>query len=74
MLLSVVEMWIHNAIEHGWGPVTVAVSFGAILYRVVQPLLPEVHLDAVDHDHKIGAKVKNGSKEDAHTRDPKYGI
>lgn len=40
MLLSVVEMWIHNAMEHGWIPVTCAVTVGALLYKCLQPLLP----------------------------------
>lgn len=40
MLLSVVEMWIHNAMDHGWIPVTCAVTIGALLYKCLQPLLP----------------------------------
>ncbi len=73
MLLSVVEMWIHNAMEHGWIQVTVAVSFGATLYRIVQPLLPAFQLDA-DNDYKTGAKGKNVGKDDAEIRDPKYVV
>lgn len=44
MCLSVFELWIHNSIEHGFAPVTCAVAGGALLYRVVQPLLPEGNL------------------------------
>lgn len=32
--LSVAEMWIHNAMEHGWLGVTGAVLLGALLYQV----------------------------------------
>lgn len=44
MCLSVFELWIHNSIEHGFAPVTCAVAGGALLYRVLQPLLPEGNL------------------------------
>lgn len=41
MCLSVFELWLHNSIEHGFAPVTIAVAGGALLYRLLQPLLPE---------------------------------
>jgi len=41
MLLAVVEMLVHNALEHGAGPVTLGFLAGAGAYRLVQPLLPE---------------------------------
>lgn len=40
-LLSVVEMWLHNAMQHGWPGVTAAVLAGALLYQLVQPFLPD---------------------------------
>uniref|UniRef100_A0A1D2A2Q8 Zinc transporter ZupT n=1 Tax=Auxenochlorella protothecoides TaxID=3075 RepID=A0A1D2A2Q8_AUXPR len=39
MLLSVVEMWVHNAMEHGWASTTSAVLLGALFFKVAQPLL-----------------------------------
>jgi ZIP family zinc transporter len=41
MLLAVLEMWIHNALEHGPAAVTVAFVLGAGAYRLLQPLLPD---------------------------------
>ena len=41
MLLAVVEMLVHNALEHGAGPVTLGFLAGAGAYRLVQPLLPD---------------------------------
>ena len=41
MCLSVFELWLHNSIEHGFTTVTCAVAGGALLYRLVQPLLPD---------------------------------
>lgn len=46
--LSVAEMWIHNAMEHGWLEVTGAVLVGALLYQVVQPFLPDF-----DYEEKL---------------------
>lgn len=40
-VLSVVEMWLHNATQHGWPSITLAVFCGALLYRVAQPFLPD---------------------------------
>jgi ZIP family zinc transporter len=39
--LSIVEMWLHNALEHGWTGVTGSLMCGALLYVVVQPFLPD---------------------------------
>lgn len=44
MSLSFFELWLHNCIQHGMVPVTSAVAGGALLYRLVQPLLPEVSM------------------------------
>jgi ZIP family zinc transporter len=44
-LLSMAEMWIHNALQHGWPAVTAAVLGGALLYQVVQPFLPDFKYD-----------------------------
>ena len=39
--LSLVELWIKNAWEHGaWG-ISAAVFGGALLYYLVQPYLPD---------------------------------
>ena len=40
-LLSVAEMWLHNAMEHGWPGVTAAVMGGSLLYQIAQPFLPD---------------------------------
>lgn len=39
-LLSIAEMWIHNAMQHGWPAITGAALCGALLYQVIQPFLP----------------------------------
>lgn len=44
-VLSVVEMWLHNASEHGWPNVTLAVLCGALLYRIAQPFLPDFNYE-----------------------------
>jgi ZIP family zinc transporter len=41
LLLSLAEMWIRNAMEHGWPGVTGAAVCGALLYQVIQPFLPD---------------------------------
>lgn len=45
-LLSFLEMWLRNALHNGWGEVTFSVLCGALLYRFIQPFLPEMHADA----------------------------
>ncbi len=46
--LSVLEMYIHNAMENGWATVTTCVVAGASLYYIVQPYLPDFEqVDAV---------------------------
>lgn len=41
MVLSVLEMWLHNALEHGWPAVTAAAMCGSLLYQLAQPFLPD---------------------------------
>lgn len=53
--LSVAEMWLRNALEHGLLRVSASVACGAALYYFVQPFLP----DFVEHDHgKKGTEVR----------------
>ena len=53
--LSVAEMWLRNALEHGVRRVSASVACGAALYYFVQPFLP----DFVEHDHgKKGTEVR----------------
>lgn len=44
-MLSVVELWINNALENGVLPITAATLAGAAAYYFVQPFFPdfEVH-------------------------------
>ena len=41
LTLSIVELWLNNAMEHGWLMVSVANIAGIVLYYFVQPLFPE---------------------------------
>ena len=41
-VLSVCEMWLHNAAENGIVPVSLAFVGGAALYSLLAPLLPEI--------------------------------
>jgi hypothetical protein len=41
MTLSVVELWVNNAMEHGWVMITAANAAGASLYYFLQPYFPE---------------------------------
>jgi ZIP family zinc transporter len=41
LLLSVWEMWLHNAMEHGWPEITIAFALGALIYQLIQPFIPE---------------------------------
>ena len=41
LTLSVVELWLNNALENGWTVITIATGMGAALYYVVQPFFPE---------------------------------
>jgi zinc transporter ZupT len=39
--LSIVELWIKNAVENGVAPISAATVAGALLYAVIQPFVPE---------------------------------
>jgi hypothetical protein len=41
LTLSVVELWIKNAMENGWANITMATLMGAGVYYVLQPFFPE---------------------------------
>lgn len=41
LTLSVLEMWIHNAYEHGAIGITAATAAGVALYYYGQPYLPD---------------------------------
>ena len=41
LTLSVVELWLNNAIENGWLMISAANVAGILLYYCVQPLIPE---------------------------------
>ena len=47
--LSVLEMWLHNAAEHGVVGITAAAAAGVALYYVAQPYFP----DFVDHQQVL---------------------
>ena len=58
--LSVIEMWIHNAVQHGWPGVTFAVLCGALLYRIISPLLPD--FDAATELTALGGSADTQTK------------
>ena len=41
MLLSIVELWIHNAVEHGFLGVSASLAGGAALYLAIHPWIPD---------------------------------
>eukprot|EP00887_Chlorella_sp_A99_P008107 scaffold12.g8107.t1 len=41
LLLSVVEMWIHNAMDNGWPEITGMAALGALVFQLVHPFLPD---------------------------------
>ncbi|KAI3425977.1 hypothetical protein D9Q98_007945 [Chlorella vulgaris] len=57
VLLSVAEMWIHNALSHGWLEITVAFGLGALLYHFCQPYIP----DFGSHHHELDQKNHKAS-------------
>ncbi|KAI7843151.1 hypothetical protein COHA_003322 [Chlorella ohadii] len=67
LLLSVWEMWLHNAMEHGWPEITIAFGLGALLYQLIQPFIPEFgthHLNEPGHAHN--SELDKLWCEDAH--------
>ena len=41
LTLSVVEMWVNNAMQHGWLLITIFFGAGGALYYFAQPYFPE---------------------------------
>jgi hypothetical protein len=41
IVLSVAEMWLHNAIENGFLAITLSTIAGGGLYAVLQPFFPD---------------------------------
>ncbi|KAK9826570.1 hypothetical protein WJX74_003411 [Apatococcus lobatus] len=63
--LSVVELWIKNALEHGaWG-ISAAVFGGALLYYLVQPYLPDFEQH---HTSEAASEKQPARKEQTLTR------
>ena len=58
-VLSVAEMWIHNAIEHGWSGVTLAMLCGALLYQLLSPFIP--NFDSAAELSAVGGETTTGS-------------
>ena len=48
-LLSLVELWLRNAAEHGWAEVTFAVLLGALAYQLLQPFIPDFQTEVLAH-------------------------
>ena len=62
--LSVLEMYIHNAMENGWAMVTTCVVAGASLYYIVQPYLPDFEpLDAASGGAAAQVRVAVGDRQ-----------
>ena len=59
--LSVLEMWLHNAAEHGIVGITAAAAAGVALYYVAQPYFPDFvdHQQVVKHSYSMSASVDN---------------
>ena len=57
-LLSFAEMWVRNAMEHGWPEVTASALLGALLYQLIQPFLPD--LGGADEGPAAAAAVSAG--------------
>jgi zinc transporter, ZIP family len=62
--LSFLELWLHNATENGWPPVTTAVLSGALLYQVAQPFLPDFE-PAVDNPGTSNSNPATVAEADA---------
>lgn len=62
-LLSFVEMLVHNALQNGWIVVSFSFTCGALLYRILQPLLPDFnHSQLSDKvQANTGRKATHGS-------------
>lgn len=51
--LSMIEMWLHNAYEHGPLSITGAVAVGAGLYCLLQPYFPDFETDEADKRDQV---------------------
>jgi ZIP family zinc transporter len=40
LTLAVAEMWLRTALEHGFAGTTASVALGALLFQLIQPLMP----------------------------------
>lgn len=47
--LSVIELWIKNAIDNGGVPTSLAVAGGVLLYKLLQPYFPEFEVRHSSH-------------------------
>lgn len=63
-ILSMAEMWLHNAVEHGWPNVTAAVLCGALLYQVAQPFLPDFKYEDLANDSAAHYSALGGHADD----------
>jgi ZIP family zinc transporter len=54
--LSFVELYVKNVLENGFWGITLSTMAGAVLYAVVEPLLP--HVDLFEKDGPGGTKQK----------------
>ena len=54
--LSFVELYVKNVLENGFWGVTLSTMAGAVLYAIVEPLLP--HVDLFEKDGPGGTKQK----------------
>lgn len=59
LLLSLAEMWIRNAIDHGWPGVTGAAVCGALLYQVIQPFLPDFEYATAEPSKESTTQASN---------------
>lgn len=74
-LLSFVEMLVHNALQNGWIAVSFSFTCGALLYRILQPLLPDFnHSQLSDKvQASTGRKATQGSVSETKV-EPKNSI
>ena len=52
-LLSVVELWIKNAVDNGVASVTLALAVGAGLYYIAHPYFPSFEPHKSEHDSQV---------------------
>jgi ZIP family zinc transporter len=64
-VLSIAEMWIHNAMEHGWLGITIAMLCGALLYQIISPFLPDFETPATATAEQLFNSNSNVGSKDA---------